>query len=231
MLYCFFDSETTGLPNFSVQAENHTEHPGIAQLAAALVDDSRKLVASMNVIINQPEGIIISDEAVAVHGITRGMMTESGISGKLAMRMFLELVNKADTIVGHNASFDKKMVRTDLHRHGFGEHAEAFRAKPTECTMKLADPIMKMAPTQRMLAAGFTKSKPPKLEEAYEHFMGKPMENAHDAWADVKATIDVFFAVKETGAGVAAPPVQSPFAPRETSVPEFGGTPKKVEIV
>lgn len=195
-MYCMFDVETTGLPDFSKQAEDYTKQPGIAQLAAALVDDEGKIRNVMNVILRQPDGLIISPEAIAVHGISKEVMDSRGISPKLAMRMFLEFVNSAHTLVGHNADFDKKMVRIDMHRHGYGEHAEMLREKPTECTMKLANPIMKMPPTVKMVKAGFTKPKPPKLEEAYAHFIGKPMENAHDAWADVQATIAVFFAMK-----------------------------------
>lgn len=38
-----------------------------------------------------------------------------------------------------------------------------------------------------MLAAGFTKPKPPKLEECIRHFFDEALEGAHDALVDVRA--------------------------------------------
>ena len=72
-----------------------------------------------------------------------------------------------------------------------------------ECTQRLATPILKLPPTAKMIAAGFRKHKSASLGEAYQHFMGKPLENAHSAMADARACMDVWFAIKQ-GARVAA---------------------------
>jgi DNA polymerase-3 subunit epsilon len=63
--------------------------------------------------------------------------------------------------------------------------------------MRMAQPIVKLPPTERMVAAGIGGYKSPRLEEAYLHFFAKEMENAHDALADVLARKDIYFAMQE----------------------------------
>jgi DNA polymerase-3 subunit epsilon len=203
-MYLFYDCETTGLPDFSAPAEHFQKHPGIAQLAAVLLDKNRKVHGSMNFIIAQPDHVPFSEQAAAIHGITKERMQTVGVTPALAVASFLELLEKAECVVAHNRRFDEKMLRIELHRAGNAAAAEALRQKAARCTMIEADEIMKMAPTERMMAAGFTKSKPPKLTEAYEYFMKKPMTGAHDASHDVRATIDIFFAIENHKAAAAA---------------------------
>ncbi len=44
--------------------------------------------------------------------------------------------------------------------------------------------------------AGFNKFKTPNLGEAFAHFTGNELVNAHSAMADVMACRDVYFAIK-----------------------------------
>ena len=55
-----------------------------------------------------------------------------------------------------------------------------------------------------MKRAGFLKHKSANLGEAYEHFTGKKLENAHSAIADVQACIAVYFATKDLAKAKAA---------------------------
>ena len=64
------------------------------------------------------------------------------------------------------------------------------------CTMEAATPIVNLPPTERMVAAGITKPKPPKLEECIRHFFDESLEGAHDALIDVRACSRVFFHLK-----------------------------------
>lgn len=199
-MYLFYDTETTGLPDFKTPAEKFAAHPGIAQLAAILADEYYNILGTFNLIVKQPESVPYSEDAAKVHGITKEMMNSYGVSPKLATRLFIEAMQKPITLVAHNEAFDRKMLRIEMHRNGYGEQAEKLRGLPGECTMRLADPIMKMEPTDKMLAAGFNKNKPPKLEEAYEYFTGKALENAHDAMADARAVMEIHRIIKSKGA-------------------------------
>lgn len=86
----FYDTETTGLPLFKEPSE-HPDQPHIVQLAAILVDlDTRREIASMDVIV-RPDGWTIPDDVAAIHGITTGHAMQVGVPEKLAVRMFMSL--------------------------------------------------------------------------------------------------------------------------------------------
>ena len=68
-LILFYDTETTGLPLYKEPSE-HPDQPHIVQLAAALVDsETRKIVSSMDFIIN-PSTYEIPEEMTAIHRIS-----------------------------------------------------------------------------------------------------------------------------------------------------------------
>lgn len=193
-LKLFFDTETTGLPDFKAPSES-AHQPHIVQLAALLVDmDTRETIQSMDVII-RPDGWTIPDDVAAVHGITTEHAAEVGIPEQLAVSMFMELwAGRAR--VAHNEQFDARIVRIALMRFHSEDAADIWKSGPTECTARLATPICALPPTEKMKAVGRFHHKTPNLGEAYRHFTGKELENAHSAMADVLACRDVFFAIK-----------------------------------
>lgn len=193
-LKLFYDTETTGLPDFKAPSES-AHQPHIVQLAALLVDmDTRETIQSMDVIC-RPDGWTIPDEVAAVHGITTEHAAEVGIPEHLAVSMFMELwVGRAR--VAHNEQFDARIVRIALMRFHSEDAADIWKSGPTECTARLATPICALPPTEKMKAVGRFHHKTPNLGEAYRHFTGKELENAHSAIADVMACRDVFFAIK-----------------------------------
>lgn len=199
----FYDTETTGLPLFKEPSE-HPDQPHIVQLAACLVNlDTRLTIASMDVIV-RPESWEIPAEVSAIHGITQEHAMDVGISESLAVEMFMELWAKRLRIA-HNESFDARILRIALKRlslqvTGFPQDAdlsEVWKAGAAECTMSQATPICKMPPSDKMKAAGRFNHKSANLGEAYQHFTGKPIENAHSAMGDVKACMAVYFAIKD----------------------------------
>lgn len=193
-LKIFFDTETTGLPDFKAPSES-AHQPHIVQLAALLVDmDTRETIQSMDVII-RPDGWTIPDEVAAVHGITTQHAEAVGIPERLAVEMFMELWC-GRTRIAHNQQFDARIVRIALMRYRSEEAADIWKSGSAECTAILATPICQIPPTAKMVKAGFNKFKTPNLGEAYQHFTGKELVNAHSAMADVMACRDVYFAIK-----------------------------------
>lgn len=184
----FYDTETTGLPLFKEPSE-HPDQPHIAQLAACLVDlDSRNTIASMDVIV-KPDGWTIPDEVAAIHGITTEHALDVGISEPVALEMFMQLWGQRLRI-GHNEGFDARIIRIAQMRNNFSQELqEDWKAGKAECTCWMSRPHTKLE-----------KNKLPKLGEAYQHFMGKPLENAHSAMADVQGCIAVYFAIKDLAA-------------------------------
>jgi DNA polymerase III subunit epsilon len=207
-LILFYDTETTGLPVYSLPS-SHPDQPHIVQLAACLVDsDTRKIVSSMDVMI-EPDGWEIPAETTAIHGISTEHAKAVGMSATLALAVFDKLHSKAIVRSAHNESVDARMVRImqyqvsklkecDTHPDDASKGFAAWKSAPAICTMKLARTLVKAPPTQKMLASGNNhKYKNPSLAEAYQHFTGKPLENAHSAMADVFACMAVYFAIKD----------------------------------
>ena len=194
-LALFYDTETTGLPDFRAPSES-AHQPHIVQLAALLVDmDTRETIQSMDVII-RPDGWTIPDEVAAVHGITTQHALDVGIPESMAVSMFMELWSGRNR-VAHNQQFDARIVRIALMRHVDTQAADIWKEGAAECTAIMATPICQLPPTAKMVRAGFNKFKTPNLGEAYRHFTGNDLQNAHSAMADVLACRDVYFSIKE----------------------------------
>lgn len=187
----FYDTETTGLPDFKAPSEA-PHQPHIVQLAALLVDpETRETIASMDVIV-RPDCWTIPADVAAVHGITTERAITVGVSESIALGLFMDLWHAADFRVGHNESFDARIIRIAQHRFECGE-LDVWKEGRAECTARLATPICALPPTEKMKAARRFHHKTPNLSEAYRHFTGRELENAHSAMADVLACRDVYF--------------------------------------
>lgn len=194
----FFDTETTGLPDFKAPSEA-AHQPHIVQLAACLVDlDTRDTIASMDVIV-RPEGWTIPDNIAAIHGITTDHAIEFGVPESMAVSMFMDLW-RGRLRIAHNEPFDARILRIALMRFEDQEIADKWKAGQADCTARLATPICQIPPTAKMVKAGFNKFKTANLREAYLHFTGKELENAHSAMADVQGCMAVYFAIKGAAA-------------------------------
>lgn len=201
-LALFYDTETTGLPLFSEPSE-HPGQPHMVQLAAALVDlDTRKTISSIDLVIC-PDNWSIPAEVAAIHGITTELAEHVGVPEEAALGLFLDLWMCSSVRIAHNESFDARIIRIAQHRHDEGAMDE-WKAGPAECTAKLATPIVRCPPTEKMRAAGRNHFKTPNLTEAHTHLLGKPFDGAHSAMADVQACIAVYFAMRDLGAAQAA---------------------------
>ncbi len=175
-----FDTETTDIVDWKKPSE--AEHqPHIVQLAANLVDiDSQKVIQSMDVII-KPEGWTSNKEAFDKHGITTEYALDVGIPEKMAVEMFLALW-AGRTRVAHNTTFDNRIIRIATKRYCSDEVVDAWHTGDYFCTMINARKVMPI-------------SKPPTLSEAYLHFTGKDLQDAHTALADTNACMDIYFAL------------------------------------
>ena len=188
-LKVFFDTETTGLPDWKAPSGGE-DQPHLVQIAAHLVDcDQRKLVQSMDVII-RPDGWEIPAEVTEIHGITTEYAMAVGVPEDLALAMFLSFW-QGRSRVAHNTTFDNRIIRIATKRYCGEETQEAWKSCEYECTGLLSKPIMQMPPKGRY---GY---KMPKLEEAYQYFCGKQLQNAHTAIADVNACMEVYFAIQD----------------------------------
>jgi len=112
----------------------------------------------------------IAEEAMAVHGITPDMLRNKPVFSQVAQQLF-EFIGNAD-LGGYNSNrFDVPMLIEEFHRVGIEFDMSKRRT----------------VDVQRV----FYKMEPRTLAAAYKFYCGKRIENAHDALADVRATVDV----------------------------------------
>lgn len=202
-----FDTETTGLPDWN-QPSEAPQQPHLVEIAALLYDGTTEVDRFHTII--RPDGWEIPEEVAKIHGITTERALDEGIPEPEAVARFLAMHALADLRVAHNEAFDQRILRIALKRYGNGASgwdmltqeerdaiADAFKAAPSYCTSNKAKPIMKLPPTEKMLAnPRFRNSyKQPNLQEAHQHFLGQTFEGAHGALADAEACARVYFAM------------------------------------
>lgn len=187
----FFDTETTGFPDEALSITD-SRQPHLVQLAALLTDTGGTERGSMSVVIRPTDGYEIPNNAAAIHGITTELAKKYGVPLEAVMRIFDGLMSRTLKVAAHNIAFDKRIMEISARRAGMDQVPWPHQPDLI-CTMDRCRSIVQMPPTSRMLAAGFKGWKSPKLEEAYRHFFGEDLVNAHDAMADVRACARLFF--------------------------------------
>lgn len=199
-MFVFYDTETTGLPLFKEPSEDPRQ-PHLVQLATIKTDEAGAQLDEMNVII-RPDGWEIPDDVAAIHGITTERAMDEGVPEAEALDAFIDLIElnfhnttKTFTRVGHNELFDARIIRIALKRYR-AELADAWKDLPASCTARMSQKIVGLPPSAAMAAHKMKMSKTPELGEAFEFFMGRPLEGAHDALVDVRGCRDVFFAIR-----------------------------------
>jgi DNA polymerase-3 subunit epsilon len=188
----FIDTETTGKADFRSQPDA-PHQPRMVQLGAILADEAGKVLAELNVII-QPDGWTIPAEAAAVHGISTEQAEAAGVSVSVALDLLEALHHKAGVIVAHNIDFDRLVIDGEYLRSGFDipDHAEPF------CTMHAMTGVCK-------LPGRYGNYKWPTLTEAHQHLFGAGVEGAHDAMADVRACMRIYFELMKRRAAEPVP--------------------------
>lgn len=207
-----FDTETTGLPNWSMPSDDPSQ-PRVMALAAQLFDDQNGLVLDEMDVLIKPDGWEIPELIANLTGITTEMCEATGVPMEQALGQFVEMWKLADHRVAHNESFDMRMIRIEIMRHPFysmekvGDvsFADYWKKAPAYCTQGSSVKLINLPPTEKMIRAGRRTPKSPNLTEAYHFFTGKTLENAHSARADMEACKVVYFGIRAATGAPAAP--------------------------
>jgi DNA polymerase III epsilon subunit-like protein len=173
-----FDTETSGLPigkNPSIYETNKWPH--ILQLSYIIYDTEKFCIDDiLNSYVILPEKVNITPESIKVHNITKEICNNNGIDILEALVKFRKACKHVDVIVGHNVSFDKRMMIVEGIRNKIFVD---ISSKPIFCTMKNSVNICKLP---SMFEGGDYKF--PKLVELYKHYFNIDSKNAHDAFID-----------------------------------------------
>lgn len=192
-----FDSETTGLPEWSKPSDDPSQ-PHITQLCADLCDEETgDTISSFSVII-KPDGWVIPFDLEILTGITTEHANKYGVPISMALDMLMALHAKAYLRVAHNESFDMRMVRIEMKRDTCisDAFADAWKAAPAFCTQGQSTKIINLPPTEKMLAKNKRGPKPPNLAEAYEFFARTKLLGAHNAAVDVMACKRIYLGIQ-----------------------------------
>lgn len=187
-MYCIFDTETSGLFDFSKPADADGQ-PRIASIAMIAADENLNLVAATSVLI-QPDGWEMSSEAESVNGLSQRLLNEHGVPVREVLWRYAAEIDRGAVVVAHNAQYDTKIMRGEMRRAGLDDRYEQTR---TICTMRAMTDICRIPkPSGRGL-------KWPKLSESLMYCFGRDHANAHGALPDAMATLDLLRWMRSNG--------------------------------
>lgn len=203
----FYDTETSGLPNWSVPSGDPSQ-PHVTQLAAELCnEETGETLAAMNMIV-RPDGWEIPLELQELTGITMERAMDEGLPADQVLHAFITMWMDTDQRCAHNESFDMRMLRIEIMRDprysgevmptGAGDvpFADYWKTAPAFCTQGGCIKILNLPPTPKMVAARRKGPKSPNLGEAYAFFTGQKLEGAHNAQVDIMACKTVYYGIK-----------------------------------
>lgn len=199
MISFIFDTETTGLAprdQYGVyKSYERTELYDSARLVSISWILTRGLVPVIRrTFIVAPDGFVIPDTSIDIHGITNEKANSEGLAIK---DVFCELSKDLKKytprrIVAHNLDFDLHVILSEMHRLGCSEMIKVFSETPHICTMFLGRNICRIPKENNRF--GY---KNPKLTELYEYLFGTALEGNHDSGVDAEACFKIYIEMKK----------------------------------
>lgn len=180
-----FDTETTGLPterNASIM--DMQKWPHIVQLSYIVYDTETKQVVKMrDDLIKIPLDVEITPGSEAIHHISRVMCQADGIPIDVALNYFNKELENADLIIGHNISFDKRMIMVECKRlYKSQKFTVNGVKKPEYCTMKKSTELCIIKAVSQ---SGESYNKFPTLSELHFKLFDTLPKGTHNALADI----------------------------------------------
>lgn len=184
MKVLIFDTETTGLPAPGKPSIYETDKwPYILQLSYVVYDTcTQKIDAIIDRLVCIPSHIIIPAESTAVHKITPLMCRLHGKPIKEVLTEFNIWYARCDQIVGHNISFDKRVVIVECIRNKVKGFTLTNPKPGFYCTMRNG---VNKCQIKAISKKGTEYFKYPKLIELYSTLFTAYPSGLHDALIDV----------------------------------------------
>ena len=196
MKVLILDTETTGLPKTKELNDETLElWPYIVQFSYVIYDvQTNEMIKVRDAIAKLPEGIIMDDFNISIHGITNEQSSSEGVDLPKLLDEFIEDFDNVDLIVGHNLSFDLNVLRCELMRkinneyncfekEFYYEFLHMLKASnKLYCTMMETIDICKIKAVNKY---GKKYIKYPKLSELHETLFQTSPKNLHNSLNDV----------------------------------------------
>jgi DNA polymerase III epsilon subunit-like protein len=190
MKVLIFDTETSGLPEGKNPSIYETQKwPHIIQLSYIIYDsEANDIVTLEDDYISIDNDVIIQPESQTVHNISRELLSSKGIPIEHALEKFNRFSEMSDVLVGHNVSFDKRMVMVEGIRNKI-----RMNIHDTYCTMKNSVELCKI---QRFWPNGDMYFKYPTLSELHDELFKKIPKNTHNALIDILICMRCFVKIE-----------------------------------
>lgn len=191
MKILFFDTETNGLPiNYKASYTDVNNWPRVIQLGFSLTDEKGNVLRERNFFV-KPDGWEVPKEKFLIeNGHSTERCEEEGWPIIEILDEFMQAKQEADLLVAHNLNFDHRIVWAEFIRAGMQPRSGMLKI----CTMMASTKYCNLPQTN-----GRGGVKWPKLEELHRCLFASDFEGAHDAMADIQATVKCFFALVELG--------------------------------
>ena len=208
MKVLIFDTETTGLPKTKIISP-YTLYlwPHIVQFSYIIFDtETNKIVKIFDKIVKVGEDVEITKESSLLHGITKDISEEHGISISLCISEFMLDYIDSDLAVAHNLSFDINVIKIEILREieKLGNNKEEkyimnnylenlILSKKNYCTMQTSIDLCKIVAKYKN---GDEYFKFPKLSELHEKLFKVIPKNLHNSLNDVVVTLRCYFGME-----------------------------------
>ena len=195
MKVLIFDTETTGLPtDYNASINDVHKWPHVVQLSYIYYDTETKALLKVgDHLIKVGPDVLITPQSIAIHHITPEICQEKGEPLLAVLEAFNALVKNADLVVGHNLSFDKRVLQVECRRllisHSFAPNPTASHQTPREfCTMQAGTAICAIPKVNPRTSQTYYKY--PSLVELHRHLFGGGLpRGTHNALGDVLLTL------------------------------------------
>jgi len=188
-MYFCFDTETTGLPIYNNRKGYHDPRnyenyntSRIVSISWIILDSTLDIIDKQTHLI-KPDGFIIPEQSIKIHGITNERANQDGCNMKTVLDIIVSKLHLINVLVAHNVYFDVNILRAECFRYDYGDIAEIVRKGKKYCTMERGKALLAL-------------SKNPKLSELYKVLYDEEMQNAHDAEYDTYYCCQCFVMLK-----------------------------------
>jgi DNA polymerase III epsilon subunit-like protein len=189
MSYVVLDTETSGLMDFKKPADAPGQ-PRVCQIGLIFVDGDLVTEREVEHLI-KPNGWSLDNncEAAKVNGLTQEKLEADGVDIRDLLREYGSAIDERRIVVGHNCSFDMKLMRAEMRFAGFPDR---YMQTKSICTMWGSRDIV------GILAKNGRGFKIPKLSEACAYF-GIEQPETHTALADARSALEILRKLRDAG--------------------------------
>lgn len=188
-MFCFIDTETSGLFPRGAKYKNLNDFENARIVSICWIISQGDSIIEQSYYIIKPDGFTISDESIAIHGITNEYARDHGQDLKEILRRFGESIKNVEAVIAHNINFDETIIKSEMHRYDLKDVLNVFKSKHKICTMIKGRLFMKVR-------------KYPKLEELYKFLYNEDIVNAHNALSDTLHCYKCFIRLFPSDPGV-----------------------------